>query len=88
MSRWFHRVPWLGAGLWLACAARASSAAACPMCKEALLSGGGASAQRVALGYLLGVAALVGTPVVLVSAIAWRVVHAVRRAQARGHQVG
>ena len=83
MSRWFRRVSWLGVGLLLACAARAPSASACPMCKEALLSGGGASAQRVVLGYVLGVVALVGTPAVLVSAIAWRVVHAVRRVQAR-----
>ncbi|MBI2884701.1 MAG: hypothetical protein HYY15_00840 [Candidatus Omnitrophica bacterium] len=50
------------------------------MCKDALLSSGDpALSQRAALAYALSIVALIGTPILLVGGIAWRVIRAARR---------
>lgn len=56
---------------------------ACPMCKEAL--GDPAQAQavtRVARGYAVSIAALIGMPFILVSGVAMLIVRANRRRHA------
>ena len=53
---------------------------ACPMCKDALLDPGQAATQsRVAQGYALSIAALLGIPVMFIGGVAAWVVMAARR---------
>ena len=58
----------------------ASTAWACPMCKEAL-SSDPAAAGRVAAGYAVSIAALLGVPAALIAGAGLAIAHSSRRAK-------
>ena len=57
----------------------AGIALACPMCQESLMEPGQAAAQSMKVkAYLISVAAMIGTPMILVGGIAWWVTQSAR----------